>query len=89
MPRQLMWPISIKSFADAPSQPAHHRASANEILRRSCAIAAADRNLSLHSAVVWPAGMLGWGFGMVAELVFYLLTASLFALGLWSAVNLF
>jgi hypothetical protein len=22
MPRQMMWPISIKSFADAPSQPA-------------------------------------------------------------------
>jgi hypothetical protein len=40
MPREMMWPISIKSFADTPSQPAHHRASANEILRRSCAIAA-------------------------------------------------
>jgi hypothetical protein len=38
MPRQMMWPISIKSFADAPSQPAHHSASTNEILGRSFAI---------------------------------------------------
>jgi hypothetical protein len=89
MPREMMWPISITSFADAPSQPAHHRASANEILRRSCAIAAADRNLSLHSAVVRRPVCRDGGSGMVAELVFYLLTASLFALGLWSAVNLF
>jgi hypothetical protein len=34
------------------------------------------------------AGMQGWGTGMATELVFYVLTASLFALGMWSAVNL-
>ena len=61
----------------------------NEIPRRSCAIAAADRNLSLPSAVVGRPVCWDGGSGMVAELVFYLLTASLFALGLWSAVNLF
>jgi len=35
------------------------------------------------------AGMQGWGdSGMVTELHFYVLTASLFALAMWSAVNL-
>jgi hypothetical protein len=34
------------------------------------------------------AGMLDWGSGMVAEFVFYLLTALLFSVGLWFAVNL-
>jgi hypothetical protein len=29
-----------------------------------------------------------WGFGMVSELVFYMLTAMLFAVGMWFAVNL-
>ena len=34
------------------------------------------------------AGMLGLGLGMIAELVFYLLTALLFSAGIWVAVNL-
>jgi hypothetical protein len=33
-------------------------------------------------------GKWDWGAGMVAELVFYVLTALLFSVGMWFAANL-
>jgi hypothetical protein len=33
-------------------------------------------------------GEQGWGLGMIALLNFYVLTALLFAVGIWSAVSL-